>query len=91
MFLTDIIQKDLELKSAQVEIRPAKLTGHGKSKQDEGMSHKEQEDVIQGFRDGTFNLLVATSVAEEGLDIPACNLVIRYDAMTTVTALIQSR
>lgn len=37
------------------------------------------------------NLLVATSVAEEGLDIRQCNVVIRFDLAKTVLAYIQSR
>ena len=36
-------------------------------------------------------LLVATSVAEEGLDIRQCNVVIRFDLAKTVLAYIQSR
>lgn len=37
------------------------------------------------------NLLVATSVAEEGLDIRQCNVVIRFDLAKTILAYIQSR
>ncbi|KAF9980863.1 Dicer-like protein 1 [Mortierella antarctica] len=74
-------------------IRPAVLTGHG-SKGDIGshmMQLKEQRRVLEGFRRGRFNLLVATDVAEEGLDIDRCRLVIRFDVKTTLISHIQSR
>lgn len=43
------------------------------------------------FKKGDLNCLFATSVAEEGLDIPDCNLVIRYDLYNTMIQYIQSR
>ncbi|KAJ2994284.1 Interferon-induced helicase C domain-containing protein 1 [Globomyces sp. JEL0801] len=46
---------------------------------------------IKQFADGTINLLFATSVAEEGMDIPAANCVIRFDAIQTPVSLVQSR
>jgi len=55
------------------------------------MNKTEQKELLENFKNGTLNLIFATSVAEEGLDIRACNLVIRYDIMDSVTALIQSR
>ncbi|KAG0026176.1 Dicer-like protein 1 [Podila clonocystis] len=55
------------------------------------MTSKEQSIIINKFRDKEYNLLVSTSVAEEGLDIQPCNVVIRFDPVTTTTSYIQSR
>lgn len=49
-----------------------------------------QEDTIRSFRQGKLNLLISTSVAEEGLDIPDCNLVIRYGLLTNEIAQQQA-
>lgn len=55
------------------------------------MTQNEQERVIQRFHTGEKNLLLATSVAEEGLDIKDCNYVIRYDMMGNEISTVQSR
>ena len=59
-----------------VGIRPGMITGHTGKK--DSMTQSEQKIIVEKFRDGDINLLLATSVAEEGIDIPACNLVMRY-------------
>ncbi|TFK25811.1 type III restriction enzyme [Coprinopsis marcescibilis] len=48
-------------------------------------------DVIKLFRDKEINVLIATSVAEEGLDFPACELVIRFDPLQHLVGYVQSR
>ncbi|KAL9579266.1 MAG: hypothetical protein Q9203_006771, partial [Teloschistes exilis] len=55
------------------------------------VSFRQQMEVIHKFRKGQLNCLFATSVAEEGLDIPECNLVIRFDLYATLIQYIQSR
>lgn len=55
------------------------------------MTQREQERVIKRFHTGEKNLLLATSVAEEGLDIRDCNYVIRYDMMGNEISTVQSR
>ncbi|KAJ6139597.1 hypothetical protein N7471_006083 [Penicillium samsonianum] len=47
--------------------------------------------VLVKFRKSEVNCLFATSVAEEGLDIPDCNLVVRFDLYDTVIQYVQSR
>ncbi|KAJ9052737.1 Dicer-like protein 1 [Entomophthora muscae] len=74
-------------------LKPGILLGHGSSKSFHlfQMKHRKQESVIQAFRDGHLNLLIATRVAEEGLDIQPCNVVICLDTIDTIVAYIQSR
>ncbi|NXN55137.1 DHX58 helicase, partial [Rynchops niger] len=72
-------------------VRAAVLTGAGYSNQTRHMTQNEQQDVIKLFREGALNLLFSTSVAEEGLDIPQCNIVVRYGLMTNEIAMMQAR
>lgn len=51
----------------------------------------EQQMILSKFRGLEINLLIATSVAEEGLDIPACGAVIRFDAPANLRSWIQSQ
>ncbi|CAN0503540.1 unnamed protein product [Ectocarpus sp. 8 AP-2014] len=46
---------------------------------------------IEAFRSGSVNLLLATVVAEEGMDIPKANCVVRYDAMVHAVSMVQGR
>ncbi len=55
------------------------------------MSQKEQISVIESFRRGEYNVLVATSVAEEGLDIPETDLIIFYEAIPSKVRTIQRK
>ncbi|KAL8687466.1 MAG: hypothetical protein Q9218_006367 [Villophora microphyllina] len=55
------------------------------------VSFRQQMEIIHKFRKGQLNCLFATAVAEEGLDIPECNLVIRFDLYDTLIQYIQSR
>lgn len=69
-------------------IKCASLIGHNNN---QDMRTRQMQETIAKFRDGRVTLLVATSVAEEGLDIRQCNVVIRFDLAKTVLAYIQSR
>ncbi|KAH7307115.1 hypothetical protein KP509_22G046500 [Ceratopteris richardii] len=56
-----------------------------------GASKKQQQTVLSQFHSGMVNLLMATDVAEEGLDVQSCSSVIRFDLPKTVKSNIQSR
>lgn len=54
-------------------------------------SFRQQLQTIIDFKRGETNCIFATSVAEEGLDIPSCNLIIRFDLCRTMIQYVQSR
>ncbi|MCG3215274.1 MAG: DEAD/DEAH box helicase family protein [Candidatus Heimdallarchaeota archaeon] len=67
------------------------FVGQSSMRGDKGLSQKEQIEIMRSFRDGTYNVLVSTSVAEEGLDIGECELVVFYDAVPSAIRLIQRK
>lgn len=58
-------------------------------KGDTGLSQKEQKAVVQKFRDGEINVLCATSIGEEGLDIPEVSAVFFYEPIPSAIRKIQ--
>uniref|UniRef100_A0A803L442 Uncharacterized protein n=1 Tax=Chenopodium quinoa TaxID=63459 RepID=A0A803L442_CHEQI len=54
-------------------------------------SRNEQNNLVDEFRRGAVNILVATSILEEGLDVQSCNLVVRFDPSANICSFIQSR
>jgi len=56
-----------------------------------GFSQKKQKEILDKFRNGEFNILIATSVAEEGLDIPKVDEVIFYEPVPSAIRSIQRR
>ncbi|MDW0156110.1 MAG: helicase-related protein, partial [Nitrososphaeraceae archaeon] len=73
------------------KIRSSKFVGQSKRQGDPGMSQEEQNSILKKFREGEFNVLVATSIAEEGLDIPEVDLVVFYEPIPSEIRHIQRR
>ncbi|MGC8949300.1 MAG: ERCC4 domain-containing protein, partial [Thermoprotei archaeon] len=69
-------------------IRAERFVGQA-DRLDKGMSQKEQIRVLEEFRDGKINLLIATNVGEEGLDVSECNFVIFYDNPPSAIRIVQ--
>ena len=49
-----------------------------------GQKQAEQKAVLEDFRNGNLNCLVATSIGEEGLDIPSVDLIVFYDVVDVI-------
>ena len=72
-------------------IRVHKFVGQANKALDKGLTQKKQIQLLEDFKEGIYNTLIATSVGEEGLDIAECDLVIFYDIVPSAVRSIQRR
>jgi len=72
-------------------IIPIRFVGQGSRHKDKGLTQKQQAEILDKFRAGEYNVLVATSVAEEGLDIPATDMVLFYEPIPSEIRSIQRK
>ncbi|MEM2979119.1 MAG: helicase-related protein [Methanomassiliicoccales archaeon] len=71
--------------------RVAKLIGQAERGDERGLKQKEQVEVLEKFRNGEINVIVATSVGEEGLDVASTDLVVFYEPVPSEIRSIQRR
>ena len=69
------------LKSLEEErtIKAIRFVGQASHQGDQGLTQKKQAVILDKFRKGEYNVLIATSVGEEGIDIPATDMVLFYE------------
>ncbi|KAL7285681.1 hypothetical protein ACG7TL_000786 [Trametes sanguinea] len=87
----ECVEEIVELLNKESPIIRAKpFIGQGITKQGKkGYAQKEQLEVIEQFKAGTYNVLVSTSIGEEGLDIGEVDLIVCYDAQKTPIRMLQ--
>jgi len=72
-------------------IRPMRFVGQASRGEDIGLSQKEQVEILERFKGGEVNVIVATSIGEEGLDIPQVDVVVFYEPVPSEIRTIQRR
>lgn len=77
------------LKRNDPMVRPSVFVGQADSKNSCGMDQKKQLEVIEKFKQGIYNTLVATPIGEEGLDIGEVDLIVCYDASASPIRMLQ--
>ncbi|ORX58999.1 P-loop containing nucleoside triphosphate hydrolase protein [Hesseltinella vesiculosa] len=71
-------------------LRPIQFVGQAEDKSGgKGMNQRQQQEAIQSFKTGKVNVLIATSVGEEGLDIGEVDLIVCYDAQSSPIRMLQ--
>ena len=83
----EMIHQNLEKEG----IKSVKFFGQAAKDGEKGLTQKEQKAIIKSFRKGEYDVLLSTSVAEEGIDIPAVDLVVLYEPVPSEVRMIQRR
>ena len=86
----DTVQHLVELLN-KYKIKASRFVGQSNRQGVPGMKQEEQKIILENFKKGDFNVLVATSIAEEGLDIPEVDLVVFYEPIPSEIRHIQRR
>src|SRR3989449_7605880 len=85
----ETIVEDLSLIEA---VLPVRFVGQAsRNPEDLGLTQDEQMQILEDFRDGKYNVLVTTSIGEEGLHVPDVDHVIFYEAVPSEIRMIQRR
>ncbi len=71
--------------------KPVRFIGQAGKGSDKGLTQKQQVKIINEFKQDRYNILIATSVAEEGLDIPSTDLVVFFEPVPSEIRTIQRR
>ncbi|UCD01435.1 MAG: DEAD/DEAH box helicase [Promethearchaeota archaeon] len=85
-FLKNTLQSELK-----DQLKIEKFIGQATKRDDNGFPQRLQIEILKEFREGNINILIATSVAEEGLDIPNVDAIIFYEPVPSEIRLIQRR
>jgi Fanconi anemia group M protein len=81
----------VDLLSEIPEVKADRFVGQAFKLADAGLTQEEQTELIMKLREGELNVLVATSIAEEGLDIPEVDHVVFYEPIPNEIRYIQRR
>jgi ERCC4-related helicase len=81
------------LKSLEKEeaIKGIRFVGQASHQDDQGLTQKKQAQILDKFRNGEYNVLIATSVGEEGIDIPSTDMVLFYEPVPSEIRSIQRK
>ncbi|PAA47555.1 hypothetical protein BOX15_Mlig016200g2 [Macrostomum lignano] len=76
---------------AELRLKATYVTGATSGESTGGTNAAEQRARLEDFRRGLYKVIACTSVTEEGLDIPDCNLVVRYCHVTNEVSMVQTK
>ena len=82
---------EIHSKCEKEGIKSVKFFGQASREKEKGLTQKEQKQIIKNFRKGLYQVLISTSVAEEGIDIPSVDQVILYEPVPSEIRMIQRR
>ena len=86
----DMVQQIVDFLTAR-GIPAERFVGQATKDAERGLSQKKQIEALDRFRAGAFRVLVATSVGEEGLDVPSTDMVVFYEAVPSEIRSIQRK
>ncbi|ERG95944.1 DEAD/DEAH box helicase [Haloquadratum walsbyi] len=85
----DTVEALTEFLSASFDVQ--RFVGQNDTGRSDGMTQRQQQETLEAFRAGEFEVLVSTSVAEEGLDVPEVDLVLFFEPVPTAIRSIQRK
>ncbi|PWN24095.1 P-loop containing nucleoside triphosphate hydrolase protein [Microstroma glucosiphilum] len=87
--LRECVHEIVELLNANEGLKATSFIGQSADKQGRGLTQKQQKEIIEKFKKGIVNVIVATSIGEEGLDIGEVDLIVCYEAVKDSVRMLQ--